>query len=49
MPDLDMSPYSPFVWGAYGLSAAVLLGLIFSIWRNARVVRRALERLERES
>ena len=27
MLDLDMSPYSGFVWGAYGLSALVLGGL----------------------
>lgn len=27
MLDLDMSPYGPFVWGAYGVSALVLIGL----------------------
>lgn len=46
MPDLDMSPYGPFVWGAYAISALVLLGLVAAIWRNARAARQALDRAE---
>ena len=47
MIDLDMSPYGPFVWGAYGLSALVLGGLTAWVLGRARGAARALAQLER--
>ena len=35
MPDLDMTPYAAFVWGAYGVSALVLVGLTFRVVMKA--------------
>lgn len=49
MPDLDMSPYSGFVWSAYGLSALVLAGLVARIWLKARDTARRLAVLEAAS
>lgn len=47
MLDLDMSPYGPFVWGAYAISALVLGGLAGWVVTAARRARRELERRER--
>lgn len=45
MPDLDR--YAETVLGAYGVTIALLLGLVLaSCWRAARV-KRALEEVER--
>lgn len=46
MPDLDMSPYGAFVWGAYAISAVVLGGLAARIGLGARAVARRLKALE---
>lgn len=44
MLDLDMSPYTAFVWGAYGVSALVLLGLTFNgVMRAVRSAKRLAE------
>lgn len=49
MIDLDMSPYGPFVWGAYGVSALVLAGLTLWVVLAARAARRELDRRERDA
>ncbi len=49
MLDLDMSPYGPFVWGAYALSAIALIGLSAVIVQRARSVAARLARLESEA
>ena len=46
MIDLDMTPYGPFVWGAYGVSALVLGLLVVRTWRRARAVAHRLAALE---
>jgi heme exporter protein D len=46
MPDLDMSPYGPFVWGAYGVSLAMLGALTWSILSRARATARRLAEME---
>lgn len=46
MIDLDMSPYGPFVWGAYAASALVLIGLAAVVLAGARRAARDLRRLE---
>jgi len=46
MPDLDMSPYGPFVWSAYGISALALSVLVAAIGVRARAVSRRLAALE---
>lgn len=46
MPDLDMTPYAGFVWGAYGISAAMLLALTWIISARAISSARRLARLE---
>lgn len=48
MIDLDMSPYGPFVWGAYAVSALVLGGLVAKVWAAARSAARRLADLEAE-
>jgi heme exporter protein D len=43
---LDAGRYAPFLWSAYGLSAAVILALVVeSVWR-ARRWRKAAEARE---
>ena len=47
MLDLDMSPYGPFVWGAYGVSLVLLGVLSWSIVSRARATARRLAAMER--
>ena len=49
MPDLDMSPYADFVWGAYGISALIMGAITVSIWTRARRVAARLAALERDA
>jgi heme exporter protein D len=42
---LDMGGYAAFVWPAYGLSLAVILGLAFNAWRTLKVRERDLAKL----
>ena len=42
---LAMGGYAAFVWPAYGLSAAVMLGLAIGAWRTIRVRERDLAKL----
>ena len=46
MPDLDMTPYAGFVWGAYGISAALLLAHAWVIASRAAASARRLAQLE---
>jgi len=46
MLDLDMSPYGPFVWTAYAISAAALGTMCLVIVHRASSVARRLARLE---
>ena len=46
MPDLDMSPYGPFVWGAYAASLGTLLALVAIILRRAQMTSRRLIELD---
>ena len=48
MPDLDMTPYAPFVWSAWGLSALVLCGLVVRAILAARRWSAELKRLEED-
>jgi heme exporter protein CcmD len=40
---LDMGGYDWFVWPAFALTAAVMIGLFVSTWRGLRARERALE------
>lgn len=40
-----MSGYAIFVWPAYIVSALVLTGLAFSIWRRGRSLGKRLDRV----
>ena len=44
---LAMGGYAAFVWPAYGLAAAVMLGLLVQSLRRYRGMQRALEVLQR--
>jgi heme exporter protein D len=46
MLDLDMAQYGPFVWSAWGISAAVLIGLVVGVLRRANKAARALREAE---
>jgi len=46
MPDLDMSPYAAFVWGAWAISALTLTGLVVRAVAAARRWKRELDALE---
>ena len=46
MLDLDMGSYGAFVWPAWGVSALVLLALVWSVLAKARRARRALDEAE---
>lgn len=46
MLDLDMAPYGPFVWSAWGISAAVLTGLVVVVLRRAGKAAKALRDAE---
>ena len=46
---LAMGGYAPFVWPAYGLTAAVLSGLVLLSWRRHRHSADALARLQRRA
>ena len=48
MLDLDMSPYGPFVWSAWGISALVLAALVVGVVRRARAAAQTLRDLEDE-
>ncbi|MBN8553161.1 MAG: heme exporter protein CcmD [Caulobacterales bacterium] len=45
MPDLDMSPYGPFVWGAYGISLVMLVALTWVTVSRARAAARRLAQM----
>mgnify|MGYP002780671677 CR=1 FL=1 len=47
MLDLDMSPYAEFVWPAWAISAAVLVGLVARAVAAGRRWKREADRLER--
>jgi heme exporter protein D len=46
-PSLEVGRYGVFIWPAYGVSAAVLLGLLLDSLRRAARWRRAAEREDR--
>ena len=41
---LHMGGYAPYVWGAYGLTAVVLIANVVGPWRHGRRVREELAR-----
>ncbi|MBI1392572.1 MAG: heme exporter protein CcmD [Alphaproteobacteria bacterium] len=43
---LTMGGYAAFVWPAYGISAAALLGLVFYVLRRRAGARRRLAEIE---
>jgi len=43
---LDMGGYAPFVWGAYGFCAAVLIAMLVQSWRRLRANEDTLRRIE---
>ena len=43
---LAMGGYAPYVWGAYGLTVAVLLGNAIVVWRWLRRLRRSQSRAD---
>ncbi len=45
---LDMGGYGQWVWSAYGLAFAVLIGMIFQSVRMARTNRRRLDAMEQD-
>ena len=49
MLDLDMTPYSAFVWGSYGVTALVLVGLTIQCVLNARRSAKRLAELESQT
>jgi heme exporter protein D len=46
MLDLDMAQYAPFVWSAWGISAAVLAAMVVGVLRRAGKAARALRDAE---
>jgi len=44
---LAMGGHAPFIWGAYGIAAAVMGGLLFVSVRNLRRRERDLNAVER--
>lgn len=48
MFDFDMSPYSAFIWPAWGVTAVVLAGLCVRAVASARYWKREMARLEAE-
>ena len=49
MLDFDAGKYALFVWPAYGLTAAILIGLIVDSLSRARRWRRTAERREQDA
>ena len=49
MLDFDMSPYGPYVWSAWAVSAAALAGVVALTVAAARRWRRALAEAEAEA
>ena len=47
MPDFDFGKYAVYIWPAYGLTAAVVLGLVASALGYARKWKRRAEELGR--
>ena len=43
---LGMGGYAAYVWSAYGLTAAVLIGLMAVTWRDYSARKKALAALE---
>jgi heme exporter protein D len=43
---LDMGGYAPFVWGAYGFCAVVLIAMLVQSWRRLRANEATLRRIE---
>ncbi|MBP8246425.1 MAG: heme exporter protein CcmD [Phenylobacterium sp.] len=46
MLDLDMAQYGVFVWSAWGISAAVLIGMVAGVLRRAAKAAKALREAE---
>jgi heme exporter protein D len=46
MPHLDMGRYAAYVWPAYAVSAAVLVGMILDSLARARRWRKAAEQAQ---
>lgn len=42
----EMGGYGAYVWSAYGVSAAAILGIAFLIWRRGRRLHKQLEALQ---
>jgi len=42
--DFDAGKYAPFVWGAYGLSAVVIIAMVIDSLLRARRWRRAAQK-----
>lgn len=49
MLDLDMSPYGAFVWPAWGITAAVMAGLVARALAASKRWKAELKRLEAEA
>jgi len=49
MLDFDMSPYGPYVWSAWAVSALALAGVVAITVTAARRWRRALDQAEAEA
>jgi heme exporter protein D len=45
---LEMGGYGAFVWPAYGLAAAVMIGLLWTSLRNGRRQRELMDMLSSE-
>jgi heme exporter protein D len=45
---LDMGGYAGFIWPAYAMAAAVLIGLFVASSRSLKVTEAALKALERQ-
>lgn len=43
---LEMGGYGAFVWPAYGVTAAVMIGIALWAWRAQRAARARVARLE---
>lgn len=43
----EMGGYGAYVWPAYAVSAAALIGLVLLIWRRGRKLRKELDDADR--
>lgn len=49
MLDLNMGAYGGFVWGAWGITALVIAGLVVRVVADARLAAKVLRDLEDEA